>query len=88
MKNKVYMIYEDDDCNLDSVALFRVESAATKEMMNRAYSILAEILDDEPSNSGIYWESMTTEEKDKFFKEQILATYHIKELIINETDEN
>lgn len=88
MKNKVYMIYEDDDYNLDSIALFRTKNAATKEIMNRAYSILAEMLDYEPDDSGIYWENMTTEEKDKFFKEQVLATYHIKELVINETDED
>ena len=86
MENKVYMVYEDD-C-IDSISLFCEKSAAIEEMMKRAYNALAEILDDEPSNSGVYWEDMTIEEKDKFFKEEILTTYHIKELIINETDEN
>ena len=86
MENKVYMIYEDD-C-IDSISLFRTKSAAIEEMMKRAYNTLAEILDDDSSNSGVYWADMTTEEKDKFFKEEILTTYHIKELIINETDEN
>ena len=86
MKNKVYMVYEDD-C-IDSISLFREKSAAIEKMMKRAYNALAEILDDDSSNSGVYWEDMTTEEKDKFFKEEILTTYHIKELIINETDEN
>lgn len=86
--NKCYMVYEDDDYSFDSIALFCTKNAATKEIMNRAYSILAEMLDYEPDDSGIYWESMTTEEKDKFFKEQVLATYHIKELVINETNED
>ena len=86
MENKVYMVYEDD-C-IDSISLFRTKSAAIEEMMKRAYNALAEILDDDSSNSGVYWEDMTTEEKDKFFKEEILTTYHIKELIINETNED
>ena len=59
-----------------------------EEMMKRAYNALAEILDDDPSNSGVYWEDMTTEEKDKFFKEEVLTFYHIKEMIINETNED
>lgn len=87
MENKVYMVYEDD-CIPDSIALFRTKTVATKEMMKRAYSALAEILDDDSSNSGVYWEDMTTEEKDKFFKEEVLTAYHIKEMIVNETDEN
>lgn len=86
MENKVYMVYEDD-C-IDSISLFRTKSAATEEMMKRAYNALAEILDDDPSNSGVYWEDMTTEEKDKFFKEEVLTFYHIKEMIINETNED
>ena len=86
MENKVYMIYEDD-C-IDSISLFRTKSAAIEEMMKRAYSALAEILDDDSSNSGVYWEDMTTEEKDKFFKEEVLTFYHIKEMIINETNED
>lgn len=83
MENKVYMVYEDD-C-IDSISLFRTKSAAIEEMMKRAYNALAEILDDDSSNSGVYWEDMTTEEKDKFFKEEVLTFYHIKEMIINET---
>ena len=86
MENKVYMVYEDD-C-IDSISLFRTKSAAIEEMMKRAYNALAEILDDDSSNSGVYWEDMTTEEKDKFFKEEVLTAYHIKEMIINETNEN
>lgn len=86
MENKVYMVYEDD-C-IDSISLFRTKSAATEEMMKRAYNALAEILDDDSSNSGVYWEDMTTEEKDKFFKEEVLTFYHIKEMIINETNED
>ena len=86
MENKVYMVYEDD-C-IDSISLFRTKSAAIEEMMKRAYNALAEILDDDPSNSGVYWEDMTTKEKDKFFKEQVLTFYHIKEMIINETNED
>lgn len=86
--NRVYMLYEDDDYSFDSITLFHTESAATKEMINRAYSILAEILDEDSKDSGVYWEDMFAEEKDKFFKEQILVTYHIKELIINETNED
>lgn len=86
MENKVYMVYEDD-C-IDSISLFRTKSAAIEEMMKRAYNALAEILDDDPSNSGVYWEDMTTEEKDKFFKEEVLTFYHIKEMIINETNED
>ena len=86
MENKVYMVYEDD-C-IDSISLFRTKSAAIEEMMKRAYNALAEILDDDSSNSGVYWEDMTTEEKDKFFKEEVLTAYHIKDMIINETNEN
>lgn len=86
MENKVYMVYEDD-C-IDSISLFREKSSAIEEMMKRAYNALAEILDDDPSNSGVYWEDMTTEEKDKFFKEEVLTFYHIKEMIINETNED
>ncbi len=86
MENKVYMVYEDD-C-IDSISLFRTKSAAIEEMMKRAYNALAEILDDDSSNSGVYWEDMTTEEKDKFFKEEVLTFYHIKEMVINETNEN
>ncbi len=86
MENKLYMVY-GDDC-IDSISLFREKSAATEEMMKRAYNALAEILDDDPSNSGVYWEDMTTKEKDKFFKEQVLTAYHIKEMIINETNED
>lgn len=86
MENKVYMVYEDD-C-IDSISLFRTKNAAIEEMMKRAYNALAEILDDDPSNSGVYWEDMTTKEKDKFFKEQVLTAYHIKEMIINETNED
>lgn len=86
MENKVYMVYEDD-C-IDSISLFRTKNAATEEMMKRAYNALAEILDDDSNNSGVYWEDMTTEEKDKFFKEEVLTFYHIKEMIINETNEN
>lgn len=83
MENKVYMVYEDD-C-IDSISLFRTKSAAIEEMMKRAYNALAEILDDDSSNSGVYWEDMTIEEKDKFFKEEVLTFYHMKEMIINET---
>ena len=83
MENKVYMVYEDD-C-IDSISLFRTKSAAIEEMMKRAYNALAEILEDDSTNSGVYWEDMTTEEKDKFFKEEVLTFYHIKEMIINET---
>ena len=86
MENKIYMVY-GDDC-IDSISLFRTKSAATEEMMKRAYNALAEILDDDSSNSGVYWEDMTTEEKDKFFKEEVLTFYHIKEMIINETNED
>ena len=86
MENKVYMVYEDD--YIDSISLFREKSDAIEEMMKRAYNALAEILDDDSSNSGVYWEDMTTEEKDKFFKEEVLTAYHIKEMIINETNEN
>ena len=86
MENKVYMIYEDD--YIDSISLFRTKSAATEAMIKRAYNELAEILDDDSSNSGVYWEDMTTEEKDKFFKEEVLTAYHIKEIIINETNED
>ena len=86
MENKIYMVYEDD-CT-DSISLFRTKSAAIEEMMKRAYNALAEILDDDSSNSGVYWEDMTTEEKDKFFKEEVLTFYHIKEMIINETNED
>ena len=86
MENKVYMVYEDD-C-IDSISLFRTKSAAIEEMMKRAYNALAEILDDDSSNSGVYWEDMTTEEKDKFFKEEVLTFYHMKEMIINETNED
>ena len=86
MENKVYMVYEDD-C-IDSISIFRTKSAAIEEMMKRAYNALAEILDDDSSNSGVYWEDMTTEEKDKFFKEEVLTFYHMKEMIINETNED
>ena len=86
MENKVYMVYEDF-C-IDSISLFRTKSAAIEEMMKRAYNALAEILDDDSSNSGVYWEDMTTEEKDKFFKEEVLTFYHMKEMIINETNED
>lgn len=86
MENKVYMVYEDD-C-IDSISLFREKSSAIEEMMKRAYNALAEILDDDSSNSGVYWEDMTTKEKDKFFKEQVLTAYHIKEMVINETNED
>ena len=86
MENKVYMVYEDD-C-IDSISLFREKSDAIEEMMKRAYNALAEILDDDSSNSGVYWEDMTTEEKDKFFKEEVLTAYHIKEMIIDETNED
>ena len=86
MENKVYMVYEDD--YIDSISLFREKSDAIEEMMKRAYNALAEILDDDSSNSGVYWEDMTIEEKDKFFKEEVLTAYHIKEMIINETNEN
>ena len=86
MENKVYMVYEDD-C-IDSISLFREKSAAIEEKMKRAYNALAEILDDDSSNSGVYWEDMTTEEKDKFFKEEVLTAYHIKEMIIDETNED
>ena len=86
MENKVYMVYEDD-C-IDSISLFREKSDAIEEMMKRAYNALAEILDDDSSNSGVYWEDMTTEEKDKFFKEEVLTFYHMKEMIINETNED
>lgn len=86
MENKIYMVY-GDDC-IDSISLFREKNAAIEEMMKRAYNALAEILDDDPSNSGVYWEDMTTKEKDKFFKEQVLTAYHIKEMIINETNED
>lgn len=86
MENKIYMVY-GDDC-IDSISLFREKNAATEAMMKRAYNALAEILDDDPSNSGVYWEDMTTEEKDKFFKEEVLTFYHIKEMVINETNED
>ena len=86
MENKVYMVYEDD--YIDSISLFREKSDAIEEMMKRAYNALAEILDDDSSNSGVYWEDMTTEEKDKFFKEEVLTAYHIKEMIIDETNED
>ena len=86
MENKVYMVYEDD-C-IDSISLFREKSDAIEEMMKRAYNALAEILDDDSSNSGVYWEDMTIEEKDKFFKEEVLTFYHMKEMIINETNED
>ena len=86
MENKVYMVYEDD--YIDSISLFREKSDAIEEMMKRAYNALAEILDDDSSNSGVYWEDMTIEEKDKFFKEEVLTAYHIKEMIIDETNED